>query len=350
MAQSDWNRLRWVISLAAAGGLFWVAYVEIMHALGLLRLTEPVGWRVFIGGALIFGAAAAFEFYVYQTNRGAVLRRLPYGFSVLAHVLILLAIMATVLAMLRLPTYYLQVKELGELAMRPAILRDASLGVVVTLVFIAWSEVRSLIGPRTLRNVVLGRYRQPRRENRIFAFIDVAGSTGLAATLGDERFYAFLARFFAEIDDIIVDHGGEVHAYVGDAVIATWPLAAGRVDGEVVASVMAMRRHIAKVASQFQTLFGHVPRFRVAIHGGPVVAGECGQSKRQITYLGDVVNVCARLEQAAKAQNRKTVISQSLLDRLVLPPGVRADPLGEVALKGVSQPMQVSALEEERQI
>ena len=74
------------------------------------------------------------------------------------------------------------------------------------------------------------------------------------------------------------------------------------------------------------------------------VAGECGDSKRQITYLGDVLNVTARLEQAGKAMNADVVISADLLSQVTLPPDVQAIDRGEHLLKGMLQPIQIFAL------
>ena len=55
-------------------------------------------------------------------------------------------------------------------------------------------------------------------------FLDLAGSTSLAEAMGELRVQNLLTRFFYDIDAAITAHGGEVHAYVGDEVIVTWPL------------------------------------------------------------------------------------------------------------------------------
>ena len=55
-------------------------------------------------------------------------------------------------------------------------------------------------------------------------FLDIAGSTTLAEQLGEVRVHDLITRFFFDIDRPVADHDGEVHAYVGDQVIVTWPL------------------------------------------------------------------------------------------------------------------------------
>ena len=93
----------------------------------------------------------------------------------------------------------------------------------LSVVFGALFELLRLIGGRVLINVILGRYRHPMREERVLMFLDLAGSTSLAEALGELRMQELLTRFFFDIDAPIVAHGGEVHAYVGDEVIVTWP-------------------------------------------------------------------------------------------------------------------------------
>src|SRR5262249_45197044 len=88
------------------------------------------------------------------------------------------------------------------------------------------SELVPVVGGRVLLNVILGRYRRPTREERVLLFLDLAGSTTLAERMGELRVQDLLTRFFFDIDEAIVVHGGEVHAYVGDEVIVSWPVGA----------------------------------------------------------------------------------------------------------------------------
>jgi adenylate cyclase len=83
----------------------------------------------------------------------------------------------------------------------------------------------------------------------------------------------------------------------------------------------------------------------MALHAGPVIAGEMGDVKRQIVFLGDTVNVAARLEQACRELDRDILISEALFSRLDLPEGVRAEPLGSIALRGRAEPTTVFALD-----
>ena len=76
-----------------------------------------------------------------------------------------------------------------------------------------------------------------------------------------------------------------------------------------------------------------MPEVRIVLHAGPVVAGECGDAKLSIVYLGDTLNTAARIEETAKTLGHDVLISDDLLARLDLPPSLRADPLGATAAR-----------------
>ena len=174
-------------------------------------------------------------------------------------------------------------------------------------------ELTRLVGNRVLFNVALGRYRNPVREERVLMFLDLAGSTSLAEAMGELRVQNLLTRFFYDIDAAIVAHGGEVHAYVGDEVIVTWPLDERMSGGRCIDCFFAIADTIAEKADSYRQEFGMVPNFRAGLHAGPVVISECGSSRRQLAYFGDTVNVTARLQEYCKEAGRNLLVSADLL-------------------------------------
>jgi class 3 adenylate cyclase len=158
-----------------------------------------------------------------------------------------------------------------------------------------------------------------------------------------------------------VAHGGEVHAYVGDAVIVTWPLpemligplpgpARGRQGSaaQCLDCFFAVEERIEKRAASYREAFGWVPRFRGALHAGPVVISECGESRRQIAYFGDTMNVTARLQERAKEAGRSLLVSADLLERVRTGPDLRIVALGKAALRGRAAAVEVFAVERAR--
>jgi class 3 adenylate cyclase len=195
-------------------------------------------------------------------------------------------------------------------------------------------ELTRLIGSRVLFNVALGRYRTPVREARVLMFLDLANSTSLAESMGELRVQGLLTRFFFDIDGAIVAHGGEVHAYVGDEVIVTWPLDERMSGGRCIECFFAIADSITEHADSYRQEFGTVPSFRAGLHAGHVVISECGSSRRQLAYFGDTVNVTARLQEHCKEVGRNLLVSADLLRDMKLKPAFAVEAFGEVRLRG----------------
>ncbi|MFK4490332.1 adenylate cyclase [Bradyrhizobium sp. USDA 336] len=206
-------------------------------------------------------------------------------------------------------------------------------------------ELIRLIGGRVLLSVVLGRYRRPTREERALLFLDLVGSTSLAESMGELRIQELLTRVFFDIDEVILAHGGEVHAYVGDEAIVTWRVTANLSARRCIGCFFAIQDRIVDHAAFYVREFGIVPRFRGGMHAGLVAISECGDSRRQIAYFGDTVNVAARLQEHCKEIDRPLLVSADLL-RLANPTAdLVVEPLGPTRLRGRRAPIDVLAVE-----
>jgi adenylate cyclase len=205
-------------------------------------------------------------------------------------------------------------------------------------------QMSRLVGERTLRDVVLGRYHRPRTEERLFLFVDIAGSTPLAERIGPDAVHRFLGEVFRLASDPIDDHRGEVFQYVGDEIVITWTVAEGRDHARPLACFFAIEQALARAAPEFEREFGAVPRLRAALHGGPVIAGEVGGSRRAIVYHGDVMNTTSRIEQATRDLDRQFLVSGDALERLADLEGFALEDLGLQPLRGRAAAMQVYAV------
>ena len=286
----------------------------------------------------------------FSSSAGAWLRRWPILAEVALRALAMAIAVAAVLVGLQ-PVLYGEPPEAKWFSVTfPGVFVAAF---VLSIAFSAVYELVRLIGGRVLLNVILGRYRHPVREERVLMFLDLAGSTALAEALGEVRLQELLTRFFFDIDAPIVAHGGEVHAYVGDAVIVTWPLSGQAPGGRGPAArcldcFFAVEQRIERSAASYREAFGWVPRFRGALHAGPVVISECGESRRQIAYFGDTMNVTARLQERAKEAGHSLLVSADLLERVRPGPDLRIEALGQSALRGRTAAVEVFAVERAR--
>ena len=203
----------------------------------------------------------------------------------------------------------------------------------------SWWQVTNVVG-----YFAAGVYRRPTAEERVFLFVDLTGSTQLAERLGSARYFELLRRFVDDLSDPVLEAEGEIYQYAGDEVVITWPLARGVHGGNCVACFFGIRDAVARSATRYEREFGVVPRFRGGLHGGRVTAGELGDLRQQIVFVGDILNTAARLEEYAKRSGLDLVVSGALLERLTLPPGVIATRCGELALRGKEAPVAAFGL------
>jgi adenylate cyclase len=211
--------------------------------------------------------------------------------------------------------------------------------VVFALGIQVFLQMNRLIGVNVLRYFVAGVYHRPKAEERIFLFLDLAGSTTLAERLGSARYFALLRHFVDDLTEPVLATGGEIYQYAGDEVVITWTMEAGLRGAGCIRCFFALRDEIARRRAQYERDFGAVPAFRGGVHGGPVTGGEIGDLRRQIVFVGDILNTAARLEEYAKRTGFDLVVSGTLLERLTLPAGIVATPCGELGLRGKAVPV-----------
>ena len=284
---------------------------------------------------------AGWAVHLYFTSRdSAWVRRWPLVVELIIRSLAMAVIVAALAAALEVILYDHPIGRAWLLNDFPLIV---ALTFVGSMLFGAIYELVRLVGGRVLVNVMLGRYRRPTREERVLLFLDLAGSTTLAEKMGELRVQDLLTRFFYDIDPAIVGHGGEVHAYVGDEVIVTWPVAA-KPQSSPVDCFFAIQDRVAALAGHYRREFGLVPEFRAGVHAGPVVISECGDSRRQVAYFGDTVNVAARLQAHCKEAGRPLLVSGALVRLLPADNDLAIDALGPIQLRGRAAPIEIFAV------
>ncbi|UEM21343.1 adenylate/guanylate cyclase domain-containing protein [Skermanella mucosa] len=200
-----------------------------------------------------------------------------------------------------------------------------------------------LLGSNVLFNFFVGRYHRPQHEVRLFLFLDVSNSTAIAETIGDLKFHAYLDDFFRIAGRVAFDCNGDVHDYIGDEIIVTWPV--GKDSRDALMFFPLLKKRLDGSRSVFHQRYGHEIDYRAGMHLGPVVTGEVGEFKQKITFLGDTVNTAARLEQIARTSGSSILVSRSVLDQVPLPSEMKATPLGLMPVRGKSRPMEVVRLD-----
>ena len=210
--------------------------------------------------------------------------------------------------------------------------------VIITLIALL---VNDKYGPGVFVSFLLGKYFHPRREERIFMFLDLRGSTTIAEKLGEDRYFAFLKDVFKDVTPGILNSKGEIYQYVGDEIVISWKAHLGIKNANSLQCFFTIRELLLKRAPYYNGHYdGIVPEFKAGLHHGHVMAGEIGIVKREIAYSGDVLNTTARIQSKCNDLGVDLLISGNLLDKLVLG-SAPFEPImvGEMALRGKQQPV-----------
>ena len=163
-------------------------------------------------------------------------------------------------------------------------------------VIIFLRQLDRLLGPGVLLRYVTGRYHHPRREQRVFMFVDITSSTELSERLSLEAYYGLINDFFHDVSGPVLDTGGEIYEYVGDEVVITWDVDRGVADGNCVRAFFEIDNAVRANADRYMTRYGAVPGFKAGLHAGEVIAAEIGDLKKEIAFNGEVLNVTARIQ------------------------------------------------------
>ncbi|TNC16112.1 adenylate/guanylate cyclase domain-containing protein [Methylobacterium terricola] len=331
---------------------FWIIIAAVSASFGALHgflFADGPNLAGILYGTCIGLLTIAYQRGVFLAGYSERLRRLPTPAYVVAAEISLVVLIVAGMALTGLLLWTLGIVEKPLTDAVTPKLSTIPFALVMSAVIVSVLRVRDLIGGETFLNLILGRYHRPVREDRVFLFLDLAGSTAYADRHGDLAAQELLKAVFSAIAEPVRRYRGQVDDYVGDQVIISWPLARGIAEARCVACVFAIRRALDGDRAWWLARFGLVPELRAALHGGSVVTAEVGVDRHKIAYFGDVMNATARLEGLCRETRKAVLISEAVLARLSrLPDGIEAEPLGAYHLRGRRETMAVHALADRR--
>lgn len=136
-------------------------------------------------------------------------------------------------------------------------------------------------------------------------FADIRGYTSFSEGRDPAYIVKILNEYFNEAVEIVIRNHGYIDKFIGDCIMAAWGVPVVHEEQDAVAAVQTAVEIQELVASTNRAFFtGEASKLRVGIgmHTGPLVAGNLGSSRRMdYTVIGDTVNVAARLEGVAGA-------------------------------------------------
>jgi adenylate cyclase len=203
------------------------------------------------------------------------------------------------------------------------------------------------LGRNAAKHVISGSFRLGQSEDieAVVWMCDLRGFTKLTEGAAIEDVLQSLNQYFSCVVGPIRSRGGEVLKFIGDAVLAIFPVE-GKLEHDVCTEALHAARESlaalqqvnqARAATNIQPL-----NFGIALHLGMVSYGNIGTPERlDFTVIGAAVNEAARIEGLCSALGRSLLVSDTFASYYQ---GEELESQGKHALKGMSQPVEVFGL------
>lgn len=169
---------------------------------------------------------------------------------------------------------------------------------------------------------------------------DLRGFTSLSETLPRDALIDLLNCYFGPMCDAVAAQGGEILKFIGDAMLAIFPI------GADAAPICAAALHAAEDAQtalsrenqRRQGLGLPQIEYGLALHVGDVLYGNIGSDTRlDFTVIGPAVNLTARIESMCRQLGRSLLLSSDFVDA----GAISAQSLGSFPLKGVALAQEI---------
>ena len=200
------------------------------------------------------------------------------------------------------------------------------------------------VGRHAGERILQGRIRRGDidRIEAVIMLTDLRGFTILSDQLPGDQVIGMLNSYFDCLVPPIERQGGEVLKFIGDGLLAIFPVAgdAGAACESALAAARQAQLGIAAANVQRQQAGEPVQRYGMALHLGDVLYGNIGSAGRlDFTTVGPAVNLTARLETLARDLRRDLVVSAGFASRC--PEALQS--LGTYQLRGFRHPHEVFA-------
>ncbi len=169
-------------------------------------------------------------------------------------------------------------------------------------------------------------------------FSDIRSFTTLSEQISPKENFDFLNEYLSLMGPIIRHHDGFIDKYIGDAIMALFPL---NVEHSIDASVEMMKQLSIYNANRVSR--GAQPiSIGIGLHVGSVMLGTVGEIERMDgTVIANAVNLASRLEGLTKLYGTSLVVSEDILHKLADRDAYRTRFLGKVKVKGKREAISV---------
>jgi len=330
-------KLKTLLVVTFIGGMIGGLYA------GLFRYGKPIdllqGLFFGVGASLIISASHLFFLQAWMHRRNFTVATLTSTGSFLLAIIGLLIISSAIF----------EEKAFNTMSFRDIVGSSESYNTIlftlaVSFFFSFLMQINRLIGGRIFFSFFTGKYHTPIEEDRIFMFLDLKSSTSVAEKIGHVTFHKFINDFLFTISEAIIANRGEIYKYVGDEVIITWKMKEGLKNMRCIRLFFEAQDSIKESRDLFQEKYGIVPEFKAGLHCGKVVSGEMGDTKKEIAFLGDVINTAARIENECNPHQKSLLISGDLLQKMNLKKECQIEKIGDINLRGKMERIELYAV------
>jgi class 3 adenylate cyclase len=210
------------------------------------------------------------------------------------------------------------------------------------------AALEAYLGRRSAARVLAGPLRRDIGETiqAALLFADLRGFTALSESNPPSAVISALNAWFDRIAGPVHAFGGEVLKFIGDGVLAIFPVVGGAPRGACEAALRAVSAAQMGMAHLDETRRGQglspLP-FGAALHLGEMLWGNIGAADRlDFTAIGPAVNLVTRLEGLCRTLNKAVLVSGTLAAES----GASLIPLGTHALRGIESPCAVFTIAE----
>lgn len=338
----------WIIANLLLGFIMHLQALRFNQILQLegLNSIKPILLVAVIFG-ILYGIILGLAGYYLEKS---FYRTKPLGKTIILNTLLSLTVLALLLTFVRLVlvdwllTDYVEKYPLNRRSWEYFFAILAVYYFFMTLLINFISQVNKKYGRGVLVPLLLGKYRKPREEERIFMFMDLRSSTSIAERLGHLRYSAFIRDSFMDINQVLSSHDAEIYQYVGDEIVLSWRMPDGIRKAACIHFYFACREEFQRRTFYYQEEYGLLPEFKAGVHGGMVTAVEIGDIKRDIAYHGDVLNTAARIQGLCNEYGQQLLVSTALLSQIALDDELQAEILGSVQLKGKAAIVEIAGV------
>jgi len=181
-------------------------------------------------------------------------------------------------------------------------------------------------------------------------FSDIQGFSTFSEKLSPDKLVTLMNEYLTAMSDIVLEEGGTLDKYIGDAIVAFWGAPVPMSDHAHKACRASQRMMLKQIELRSKWRndgiwpdIVHTMQTRIGLNTGDAITGNMGSSRRfNYTMMGDTVNLAARCESGAKSYGVFTMVTdETRAGCLRFSDEIVFRTLDKIIVKGKTQPVMV---------